>query len=179
MAVVQALIYNVLAIVLLAGALLAVLRVGWLSLDTMEGRRRDGPAIGSRLSLVDLVDVQGKPVRESPGEWSFLVFSDHSLEGFPDLIRELQRFACHPDRAVVLLSKAPHTVNLDLASRLGSNIRVATVSRAYFASRMVRTMPLGVVIDDAGVVRAKSLVGASGSVDHLWAYHARPGADLT
>jgi hypothetical protein len=90
------------ALVALAG--LAIIRIGFIRLDTWIGIARDGIPIGNAAPSWSLPDVAGH-LRVTPARdrWQFLIFTDRSLVGLPELVDGLRAFAAKVTEAEILL----------------------------------------------------------------------------
>jgi hypothetical protein len=147
--------------VILLGTL-ALLRIGMLRLEMPIGIRRDGLRVGSRSPRWQRADVDGH-LRSVPGDgrWQLLVFADHSLQAFPDLIAGLARLGeSVPELELLVLSQAPPGVSADLRGA-GVTAPIVCVDGGFYRQHGVRAMPFAFVLSPDGVVRASSLTSVS------------------
>jgi hypothetical protein len=155
-------VYIALALGLSALGVLALLRVGILRLEMRVGIDRDGLPIGHKCPAWHAPDLDGNP-RSVPGDgrWQILVFADHSLQSFPDVIEGIARLgAGDPDVEVLVLSSASPELSARLP-RVGVTCPVVCVDPSFYRRHDVRAMPFIFVLDADGVVRATGLASTS------------------
>ncbi len=108
MAVLQALAFVAIGVVLLLITLVALFRIAALRVESSLGRTRDGLARGDIAPAWRLSDRDGVPhqVPSSVG-WQALVFVNQWIVAFPSLARELGRIQLEfPDVEVLVVTKA-------------------------------------------------------------------------
>jgi hypothetical protein len=75
-------------------ALLALLRIGFMRLDSMIGIAHDGRAVGTAVPNWHSADTDGIE-RQTPAldRWQLLIFADRALLAFPDVIKGMHALA--------------------------------------------------------------------------------------
>jgi hypothetical protein len=167
-----------LAVALCVAAVLVVLGTAQARLSGPEAFERDGLARGRPAPRWSLADSSGA-IRTSPPvrPLQLVVFADHSLKSFPSVVDGLRDLiaAADPDLEVVVLlrqrndlaepllrmlltrpappagSAVPQTPSLD-------DVPVLAGTPALYAAYNVRVGPFAIFVDQAGRVRASSLV---------------------
>jgi hypothetical protein len=141
---------------------LALLRIGMLRLEMPIGIRRDGLRVGSRSPRWRRADVDGHVLSvPGAGRWQVLVFADHSLQAFPDLITGLARLGeSVAELELVVLSQAPPAVSADLRGA-GVTAPIVCVDSRFYRQHGVRAMPFTFVLSPDGVVRGSGLTSVS------------------
>lgn len=94
-------------LLLLGLAFLAIVRIGFFRLESSLGIARDGLPPGKMAPPWSLLDVKGH-LRVTPASthWQLLVFADHSLASFPDLVAGMNQVIISArDLEVVVLSR--------------------------------------------------------------------------
>ena len=158
----QAWAFVVVAVGVISVGALALLRIGMLRLEMPIGIRRDGLRAGSRSPRWRRADLDGH-VRSVPGDgrWQVLVFADHSLQAFPDLIAGLARLGeSVAELELLVLSQAPPEVSADLR-RAGVTAPIVCVDGRFYRQHGVRAMPFTFVLSPDGVVRGTGLTSVS------------------
>jgi hypothetical protein len=158
----QAWAFVVVALGAISLGALALLRIGMLRLEMPIGIRRDGLRAGSRSPRWQRPDLDGH-VRSVPGDgrWQVLVFADHSLRAFPDLIAGLERLGeSMPELELLVLSQAPPEVSADLREA-GVTAPIVCVDRRFYRQHSIRAMPFTFVLSPDGVVRGSGLTSVS------------------
>lgn len=158
----QAWAYVVVTVGVISLGTLALLRIGMLRLEMPIGIRRDGLRAGSRSPRWQRADLDGH-VRSVPGDgrWQVVVFADHSLQAFPDLIAGLARLGeSVPELELLVLSQAPPGVSADLR-RAGVTAPIVCVDGHFYRQHGVRAMPFTFVLSPDGVVRGTGLTSVS------------------
>ena len=155
------------AVILFSG--LALLQVGVFKLESGAGRLNDGLPQGRPSPPWRLADTDGV-IRGVPGQqWQVLVFADHSLASFPDLILGLKRLdADRPN--VELLGLCTGTADLAEAAvrSFGLQYPIVPVKRSLYLRYNVHAMPFVSIIDARGTIRASALVNDAASLAHIW-----------
>ncbi len=86
---------------------LAIVRTGLMRLESSAGIWRDGLPSGKAAPSWSLPDLEGH-LRITPAgdHWQFLIFADHSLASFPDLVAGMNHLArAVQDLEVLVLSR--------------------------------------------------------------------------
>jgi len=152
----------VVAVGVIALGALALLRIGMLRLEMPIGIRRDGLPVGSRSPRWRRADIDGH-VRSVPGDgrWQVLVFADHSLRAFPDLIAALERLGENvPELELLVLSQAPPEVSAELRDA-GVTAPIVCIDQHFYRRHGIRAMPFTFVLSPDGVVRSTGLTSVS------------------
>ncbi|MGH2560602.1 MAG: hypothetical protein ACRDJH_16180 [Thermomicrobiales bacterium] len=139
--------------------LLMILRIGFGRLESRIGIERDGPKRGARTPEWRLPDLYGT-ARKSPSgsRWQLLLFADHTLASFPDLVAGTNRMHTDvPDFEVVVLTRKTANLNVATAKELGVEVPIVPVDQTFYDRFNVRVMPFGVLLDPQGTVRWASV----------------------
>src|SRR5579872_6166616 len=94
-------------LVLIALASTAIVRIGYMRLDSSIGIARDGLRPGTIAPTWHLLDLIGQ-MRSTPSgdRWQFLVFTDRTLVAFPELVDALNHLeGFDSDLEVMVLSR--------------------------------------------------------------------------
>src|SRR5450631_626782 len=86
---------------------LTILRTGVIRLESKVGVTRDGFPPGKKVPSWQLPDIAGQ-MQQTPTEnhWQLLLFTDHVLGGFLDVVTEMNNIALSAqDLEIVILSK--------------------------------------------------------------------------
>lgn len=168
--------FFVLAVTMLALGLVALLRLGSLRLDSPLGIARDGFDAGERAPRWSLEDSRGTVRRVPAGHWQLLVFADHSIVEFPDLVRGLHSLASsEPDLEILFVSKGVREITELTFDELGIDFPVLHVDEAFYAAHNVRVLPYLMVIDGDGVARGSAVINYEMTLLNLWRLsHAAP-----
>jgi hypothetical protein len=175
----EAIVFVVVAMILCVAAVLAILGTGQLALSGSDALRRDGLVRGKFGPAWSLPDVNGLP-RKSPPDapLQLIIFADHSLRSFPSVVAGLRALlgtdagnggselaggelagGAPGGLEIVLLTRGPGEHSAPLLGQLGlGDIPVVSGSRALYSRYNVRVMPFAIFVDNAGRVRASSLV---------------------
>ena len=156
--------FVVIATVLIAAALLALLRVAHLVLSGADALERDGLARGERAPSWSLTDTDGTAHASPPVRpIQLLVFADHSLKSFPSVLAGLRALLGDSDLEIVILTRGPAEPAFLALAQLGlAEVPVLSGSPRLYANYNVRVMPFVIFVDSAGLVRGSSLV------NHVW-----------
>ena len=155
-----AILYVVIAAILCVASLLALLGTGHVRLSGADAIERDGLARGQRAPSWRLTDAAGHAYASPRGRpLQLIVFADHSLKSFPSVVAGLRALADDGDLEIVILTRRTASEAEPVLASLGlAAIPVLDGSAASYASYNVRVMPFAIFVDQAGLVRASSLV---------------------
>jgi hypothetical protein len=174
----NAILYIGIAIILCAAAVLGWLGIGQLQLSGSGALERDGLARGEHAPSWTLTDQAGDPRTSPPAcplgrqALQLIMFTDHSLKSFPsvaDGLRKLGQAGEQPaDLDIVIMTRGPSASAAEVLGQLGLGaIPVVTGSPRLYARYNVRVMPFAIFVDQAGQVRASSLVNHDWQVAKL------------
>ena len=164
------LLFVAIELVFIALALLAILRTGFLRLNSSIGIGRDGFPPGKTVPSWSLPDIEGR-LRVTPAgdHWQLLVFANHALASFPDLVSGMNHLAATSQELEVLLLSQDSLENCrDTVEELDLQVPVVPVDAAFYERFRVRVMPFVFFLDPAGVVRWVGLVNTEAQVVHAW-----------
>jgi hypothetical protein len=161
--------FVVVATSLCAAAVLAVLGTAQLGLAGSEALERDGLARGQRTPAWTLPGQDGRPRSSPPSSGlQFIIFADHSLKSFPSVVAGLRALVADDDIEIVVLTRGAARHASQVIGELGlGDAAVLDGSAALYARYNVRVMPFAVVVDEAGRVRACSLLNHDWQVGKL------------
>jgi hypothetical protein len=157
----EAIVFVLVAIILCVAALLALLGTGQLALSGSDALRRDGLGRGQVAPEWSLPDVHGVQRKSPPDRpLQLIVFADHSLRSFPEVVAGLRALRGNGEELeVVILARGAAEQAGALLGEIGlGDIPVVCGSPALYARYNVRVMPFAIFVDEAGRVRASSLV---------------------
>ncbi len=141
--------------------MLAWFGIGQLALSGAAAIERDGLARGRRAPAWTLADAAGQAHSSPPAAASLqlILFADHSLRAFPSVVDGLQELSQPGDLEIVILTRGASEGAAELAWQLGlDGITVLAGSPKLYGDYNVRVMPFASFVDQAGLVRASSLV---------------------
>lgn len=151
-------------------AIMAVFGVTHLRMSGSEAVERDGLLRGTRAPRWSLPDSGGHP-RSSPPASGFqlIVFGDHSLKSFPEVIAGLRALSGEDGLEIVILTRRENNVAAPVLRMLGlEGIPVVTGSPSLYGRYNVRVAPFAIFVDSAGRVRGSSLVNYEWQLVTLW-----------
>jgi hypothetical protein len=169
MAIAQAAAFLALASGLVVLSLLAIARLGILRLESPLSRDREGLRPGRRVPAWERADLSGERHVVPRGHgWQLLMFADHSLREFPDLLPGLRRLAEEPELETLLLPRANPELSALFVERVGVDVPVVPVDQDFYNRHEVQLMPLAMFVDGEGVVRATHLVAHEDVLLRMW-----------
>lgn len=139
--------------------LLMILRLGFGRLESRVGIERDGPKRSAPAPVWCLADLDGA-VRGSPSgsHWQLLLFADHDLASFPNLVAAANRMhASIPDLEVVALMRREAELDNETIAALRIAVPIVPVDQAFYNRHNVRVTPYGILLDPDGTVRWASV----------------------
>jgi hypothetical protein len=139
--------------------------VGASQLHTSAAIAHDGPRPGSRAPALDVPASHGGRLVVPAGVRQVLLFADHSLIEFPELLAPLTGQPADLPPVAVLGSS--DRTSSDLIAGLGLTVPYAVVPHAIYHRYRIRVMPYAVVIESAGRVVTSGLVNTLHQLDHL------------
>ncbi len=151
-------------------ALLALFQLGVLRLESSGGRLRDGLMPGAVAPRWVHSDATGRQHEMPNGKrWRLLVFADHSLAEFPDLVAGIR--SLHDTQDTLEVLGACHTP-VDFAEAgirlLGLTYPVLAVGREFYLVHNVHAMPFVMFVDPSGIVGSSGLVNDAAQLLALW-----------
>jgi hypothetical protein len=155
---------------LLVAAVLALVSVGRFALGGSAGLLGDGLGPGSRAPRWSGTDQRGRRWSVPSGErWQLLLFADHSLGAFPELLPALDGPGDDPDDPEIVVLARAATAGKAVAAmpRLGLELPVVGVPERLYGRYNVRVMPWAMFVDPTGIVWGSSLVNRSWKVEKL------------
>ena len=157
-------------LVLVAMALLAIVRNGFVRLNSSIGIARDGFPPGKIVPSWNLPDLEGHlRVTPAANHWQLLIFANRSLVAFPDLITEMHRLAqTIQELEVLVLSNEDKEQNRVTAQGLDLQVPMVSVDQSFYDRYRVRVMPFAFFLDSHGIVQWVGLVSAPGQLFHAW-----------
>jgi len=155
----------VLSVVVLVAAFGLLVSLGEKQLHTPLAIAHDGPRVGRPASHLEVRAIDGRAVIVPAGHRQVLLFGDHSLLDFADLLELLA--ADDADRpAVVVLGSADQT-SVSLLEGLELRVPAAIVPHEVYDRYRIRVMPYAVVVGADGRVVTSGLVNTSFQLRHL------------
>ena len=154
----------------IALVLLAIVRTGFARLGSAVGIARDGFPPGKTVPSWSLPDVDGH-LRVTPAgdHWQLLVFSDQSLEAFPEVITGMHHLSQSDQKLEVLvISQQSREDCRDTAQKLDLQVPIVPVDPAFYDRFRVRVMPFIFFLDPRGVVRWVGLANKEEQLIHAW-----------
>jgi len=155
----------VLSALVLVAAFALLVSVGEKQLHTPLAIAHDGPRVGRSAPRVDVRGLDGAAIVVPSGRRQVLLFTDHSLLDFEDLLGLLTvDDADRPD--VVVLGSADRT-SAGLLGALELRVPAGVVPHEVYHRYRVRVMPYAVVVDATGRVATSGLVNTPFQLRHL------------
>ncbi len=157
-------------LVLIVLILLAMVQTGFARLSSSIGIARDGLPPGKSAPPWSLPDLQGH-LRVTPAgdHWQFLIFAEHSLASFPDLVAGMNHLAAAvQELEVLVLSRESRDLCETTVRALDLQVPIAQVDQAFYDRFRVRVMPFATLLDPRGIVRWVSLVNTEEQLSHAW-----------
>jgi hypothetical protein len=152
-----------LVVLVLATGLLA--NLGARQLSTPLAIAHDGPRVGRPAPRLEVRAVDGSAVVVPAGRRQVLLFTDHSLMDFEELLAVL--IDVRADRPDVVVFGSGNRTSAALLEGLGLDVPVALVPHAVYDRYRVRVMPYAVVVDASGLVVTSGLVNTPFQLRHL------------
>lgn len=162
--------FLVLEFLLIVFVLLAILRTGFAQLESSVGIQRDGLLPGKAAPSWSLLDLAGH-LRTTPAgdHWQLLVFADHSLASFLDVVAGMNHLVTSSqDLEVLMLSREGRELCESTARALDLHVPIIPVDQRLYDGFRVRVMPFAFLLDARGVVRWRSLVNREEQLTHAW-----------
>jgi hypothetical protein len=175
MALGQAFAFLVAISLVIAFAVLGVIRLGFLRLESRLGWARDALRPGKNAPPWRYRDLAGE-IRQVPSLRlsQVLVFGDHSLLEFPDLLDGLAQLGReHSDLEIIILTRHPEHTARALAE-LTLPVTVVPTDEKLYLKYNVRVMPFVYLLDERGVVRAAGPVNSAAGLLHKWQISRSP-----
>jgi hypothetical protein len=170
MAVTQGVAFFIVEILLIALVLLAMVRTGFARLESSIGIARDGLSPGKPAPSWSLPDLEGH-LRVTPAgdHWQLLIFADHSLASFPNLVTGMNHLAATAQELEILvLSRDSRELCEATVRALDLQVPVVQVDQAFYDNFRVRVMPFATLLDSQGIVRWVGLVNTEEQLFHTW-----------
>ncbi|WP_157254436.1 peroxiredoxin family protein [Nonomuraea typhae] len=140
-------------------ALLAIIEIGKQGMLGHQGVERDGLRSGTRAPAWQAVDLDGRVhVSPAPGRWQVLVFADHSLREFTEVVEGLRALDARGGVELLILARRYAAAMVGVLPELGVPCPVVLVDPAIYHRYNVRVMPFVVIVDPAGRIAVSSLV---------------------
>lgn len=172
MAFAQSILFIVVASTFVALALLALAMLGLARLESSIGILRDGLAVDSVAPSWESLDLVGGRTGSPSGErCQLLLFADHSLAEFPEVVRAVHELhAATPDLEILLLARRDAEVLALTVQLLGFGALVTAVpnSDEVYRAFNVRVMPYAQFVAADGRLLAGGLVNRGEQLSHLW-----------
>lgn len=159
-------VLTVLGLVVLILAIALFVHLGTAQLRSPEAIAHDGPRPGRRAPAVDVTTIDGAPLIVPAGRRQILVFADHSLIDFEELLA-LLRSGDRADLPEVVVLGAHDQTSAELLSGLDLAVPTALVPHAIYGQYRVRVMPYAVVVGADGKVVTRGLVNTPFRLRHL------------
>jgi hypothetical protein len=155
---------------LIALVLFAIVRTGFMRLDSSAGIWRDGLPHGKAAPSWSLPDLAGH-LRVTPAgdHWQFLIFTNHSLVSFPDLITGIHHLAqAVQELEVLVLTRGDREYCESIVRGLNLQVPVVPVDQVLYDRYRVRVMPFATLLDPQGITRWVGLVNTEAQLFHIW-----------
>src|SRR5215468_11143860 len=150
-----AILFIVIASLLCVAAVMAVFGVTHLAMSGSEAVARDGLHRGTAAPRWSLPDAAGQ-LRASPPASGFqlIVFGDHGLKSFPELIAGIAELLTESDLEVIILPREKDNITVPLLSLLGlESVTVVAGSPSLYGRYNVRVTPFVIFVDPEGRIR--------------------------
>lgn len=170
MDIAQGLAFLGVELVLILLALLAIVRNGFVRLNSSIGIARDGFPPGKSVPAWSLPDLEGH-LRVTPAgdHRQLLIFANRSLVAFPDLVTGINHLAqTEPELEVLVLSNEDRDQNRVTMQGLDLQVPLLSVDQAFYEQFRVRVMPFAFFLDAQGIVRWVGLINTEAQLFHAW-----------
>lgn len=157
-------------LVLIALVVLAVVRIGFTRLESSLGIARDGIPPGKAAPPWSLPDLEGH-LRITPAgdHWQLLIFADHSLSAFPNLVAGMNHLATAvQELEVLVLSRDSRELCEATIRALDVQVPIVQVDQAFYDRFRVRVMPFALLLDPRGIVHWIGLANTEEQLFHIW-----------
>lgn len=164
------LLFLVVELMCIVLSLFAIIRTGYLRLNSSLGIARDGFPPGKPVPPWSLPDLDGR-LRITPASdhWQLLVFANQSLEAFPDLINGIHYLAYYAQELEVLVMSQDSKEDCrTMAKELDLQVPIVPVDPAFYDRYRVRVMPFAFFLDPRGIVRWVGLANEEEQLIHAW-----------
>lgn len=164
------LLFLVVDLIFIVLSILAIIRTGYLRLNSSLGIARDGFPPGKPVPPWGLPDLDGR-LRITPAgdHWQLLVFANQSLEAFPELINGMHYLAYHvQELEVLVISQDSREDCRNTAIELDLQVPIVPVDPAFYDRYRVRVMPFAFFLDPRGIVRWVGLANEEEQLIHAW-----------
>jgi hypothetical protein len=172
---VEAVVLLVIVTSLLAMALLYMVAVGVVRLESRIGRMRDGFRPGTRIPPFRLVDLGGVQHSCPSGtSHQVLLFVHHAIRSFPtvtdavDVIRNDD-----PSAEVLVLSISDANLTQASLRSIGLSVPLVVVQQQFYDRYRVEQMPFCIIVNADGMLLSS---GNASSGDHVLTLWRRAGA---
>ena len=130
----------------MAMAIFAMLRMGYMRLDSRIGIVKDGVAPGEKTPHWRLEDVNGR-LLSSPAHdgdrWQLVVCVDRSLGGFPGLVNQMREFSTNtPDLEVIVLARESPEICAAIVRGLQLDVPIILKLPRFQGQFSIRRQPL-------------------------------------
>jgi hypothetical protein len=150
-----------------AFAILVIVRLAILRLESPIGRFRDGLRAGRLAPAMRATDSRGRPTSIPSGRWMALVFSDHSLKEFPGLMAGIKSIQDLGVEVVVVTKLLPDSIGR-LIALIPATTQIVSVSDEFYWSYNVRAMPFVTFVDPRGYIRSSGIVNYEDTLHRMW-----------
>ena len=147
-------------------ALGIVVIMGTRRLQSLSEIAKDGPTPGGRAPRVVARSLTGSTWTVPSGRWELLLFGDHSLVEFPDVVSGVDDMTREGCSVTVLSRRAALTTAV--LEEMSVPLNVGQVKQRDYDRYRVRVMPFLVVVDPEGRVRRGGLVNTAQQVQTIW-----------
>jgi hypothetical protein len=147
------------SLVVLVLAVALYVSIGEKQLHTAPAIAHDGPRVGRPAPQVRISGIDGTAITVPSGRQQVLLFADHSLLDFEDLLGLL--VGDQADRPAVIVLGSSARTSTDLLEGLHLGVPAAVVPHDVYHRYRVRVMPYAVVVDSLGRVTSSRLVNTS------------------
>lgn len=170
MATFSAIIFLIIELFLIIFAVLLIQYLGFRRLESNIGIRRDGIRYGKLVPSWHLSDISGQ-VHSTPAKhfWQFLIFTDHSLQSFPDLLRGVNNLSNQiTPLEILVIARGSFETCYDFAQKLNLQAPVIPVDQNFYNRYKVRIMPFAYLVDPSGIVRWVGLINTEEQLVNIW-----------
>jgi hypothetical protein len=150
--------------------LLVILRLGLLRLESRFGIWNDGLKIGQKAPAGEYITSDRSIISiPSQAKWQLLLFVDHSLASFTDLVLGVHHLTEKPEGLEILMvARRDQASCQSIAQNLGLKIPIIPVEHEFYTRYRVRVMPFVTILDPQGKVFGTGLVNTEEQLFLLW-----------
>jgi len=147
-----------------------MVRLGFSRLESSTGILRDGLSLEKKAPIWTLPDTTDVLHSVPNGNrWQFLIFTDHSLASFPELLLGIDHFSNAIQEVEMLVLARSRKEDCEvIAHEMNLPVPIVPVDQAFYDRYRVRIMPFATLLDPSGTTRWVGLVNTERQMFLTW-----------